>query len=74
MILPPSHPQRLELNDEVHARPPEALAAPLRLTYLALLTDPARRDASYEAICDLARRSAGLGGEVAGFVREIRAA
>ena len=26
MILPASHPQRLELNDEVHARPPEALA------------------------------------------------
>ncbi|MBL6079112.1 DUF3422 domain-containing protein [Belnapia sp. T18] len=58
MILPPSHPQRLELNDEVHARPPEALAPPLRLSYLALLTDPARRDASWEAVCDLARRSA----------------
>ena len=58
MILPPSHPQRLELNDEVHARPPEALAAPLRLTYLALLADPARRDASFEAVADLARRSA----------------
>jgi uncharacterized membrane-anchored protein len=58
MILPPSHPQRLELNDEVHARPPEALAPPLRLSYLALLTDPARRDASFEAVCDLARRSA----------------
>ena len=58
MILPPSHPQRLELNDEVHARPPEALAAPLRLTYLALLADPTRRDASFEAVADLARRSA----------------
>jgi uncharacterized membrane-anchored protein len=58
MILPPSHPQRLELNDEVHARPPEALAPPLRLSYLALLTDPARREASFEAVCDLARRSA----------------
>ena len=58
MILPPSHPQRLELNDEVHARPSEALAPSLRVSYLALLTDPARRDASWEAVCDLARRSA----------------
>lgn len=58
MILPASHPQRLELNDEVHARPPEALEPGLRISYLALLTDPARRDASYDAVCDLARRSA----------------
>ncbi len=58
MILPPSHPQRLELNDEVHARPPEALAPGLRLSYLALLGDPAHREASWEAVCDLARRSA----------------
>jgi uncharacterized membrane-anchored protein len=33
------HPQRLALNDEVHARPPEQLSAPLRLTYLALFTN-----------------------------------
>lgn len=58
MILPPSHPQRLELNDEVHARPPEAMVPPLRLSYLALLTEPARRDASWEAVVELARRSA----------------
>ena len=58
MILPASHPQRLELNDEVHARPPEALAPSLRVSYLALLNDPARREASWEAVCDLARRSA----------------
>jgi len=58
MILPSSHPQRLELNDEVHARPPEALLPGTRISYLALLTDPARRDASYQAVCDLARRTA----------------
>lgn len=58
MILPPSHPQRLELNDEVHARPPEAMAPSLRVSYLALLTDPARREASWEAVCELAQRSA----------------
>ena len=58
MILPASHPQRLELNDEVHARPPEAMAPPLRISYLALLNDPARRDAAWEAVVALAQRMA----------------
>ena len=58
MILPGSHPQRLELNDEVHARPPEAMAPPLRISYLALLNDPARREASWEAVVALAQRMA----------------
>jgi uncharacterized membrane-anchored protein len=35
----PDHPQRLELNDEVHARPPMPLQAPANVSYLALLTD-----------------------------------
>jgi hypothetical protein len=34
MKLPANHPQRTELNDEVHARPPEPLVAPSRLSYL----------------------------------------
>jgi uncharacterized membrane-anchored protein len=58
MILPASHPQRLELNDEVHARPPEAMAPSLRISYLALLNDPARRDAAWEAVVALAQRMA----------------
>lgn len=58
VILPPSHPQRLELNDEVHARPPEAMVPPLRISYLALMMDPARREAGWEAVVELARRSA----------------
>jgi|OpeIllAssembly_1097287.scaffolds.fasta_scaffold24421_2 uncharacterized membrane-anchored protein len=56
MPLPPNHPLRLELNDEVHARPPEALSAPLRLSFLALYSDPARRDAEWEHLCNLLRR------------------
>lgn len=37
--MPPfDHPQRLELNDEVHARPAEAMRAPLRISSLALLS------------------------------------
>jgi uncharacterized membrane-anchored protein len=58
MILPGSHPQRRELNDEVHARPTEAMAAPLRISYLALLVEPAQREATWEAVVALARRSA----------------
>jgi uncharacterized membrane-anchored protein len=58
VILPASHPQRLELNDEVHARPPEAMAPSLRISYLALLNDPARRDAAWEAVVALAQRMA----------------
>lgn len=57
MSLPPSHPLRLELNDEVHARPPEALTPPCRISHLALLpAEGAPRDEAFEAMRDLARR------------------
>jgi uncharacterized membrane-anchored protein len=56
MILPPDHPQRVELNDEVHARPPEPLVAPTRVSYLALLCDAAQREAGWLAVCDLCRQ------------------
>jgi uncharacterized membrane-anchored protein len=42
-MLPPDHPLRGELNDEVHARPSDSLRAPLRVSYLALLTQPTAR-------------------------------
>jgi uncharacterized membrane-anchored protein len=56
MKLPANHPQRIELNDEVHARPPEPLVAPSRLSYLALLCDAEQREAGWLAVCDLCRR------------------
>jgi uncharacterized membrane-anchored protein len=56
MRLPPDHPLRLELSDEVHARPPEALCAPLRLTFLGLYSDPANRDREWELVSELAAR------------------
>lgn len=56
MQLPEDHPMRVELNDEAHARPPEALSAPLRLTFLALYSDPAQRDAEWDHLCALVRR------------------
>jgi uncharacterized membrane-anchored protein len=54
--LPSNHPLRLALNEEVHARPPEALSAPLRLTFLALYSDAALRQRECEHVGELARR------------------
>jgi len=56
MPLPSDHPLRIELNDEAHARPPEALAAPLRITFLALFSDATQREQEWEHVCALARR------------------
>lgn len=56
MLLPPDTPRRFELNDEVHARPPEALAVPTQLSYLALLCNAAQRDQAWRMVGDIARR------------------
>jgi len=56
MHLPPDHPLRAELSDEVHARPPEALNAPLRLTFLGLYSDASNRDREWELVAELAAR------------------
>jgi len=56
MPLPSDHPLRIELNDEAHARPPEALAPPLRITFLALYSDATQREQEWEHVCALARR------------------
>jgi uncharacterized membrane-anchored protein len=55
-LVPVDHPQRRELNDEVHARPPEALAAPLRLSFLALHSDWASRDREWQHVGALLER------------------
>ena len=54
-MLPPNHPQRLILADEVHARPPEPLDTPARATYIALLVDPEdrrREQAHLGSLCE----------------------
>jgi uncharacterized membrane-anchored protein len=56
MRLPNDHPQRLLLNDEVHARPPEALVSPLRISFLALFNDKSQREAEARPIFELAKR------------------
>ncbi len=54
--LPRDHPLRLELNDEVHARPPESLTAPLRISYVALLSAGAAREEGWAHVVALAKR------------------
>jgi uncharacterized membrane-anchored protein len=46
--LPPSHPQRRELNNEVHARPPESLVSPADVTLISMLSGAAARDADWQ--------------------------
>ncbi len=55
-MRPPDHPLRFALNDEVHARPPDALGTPLRLTYLALVSPWSNRDREWAQVAALARR------------------
>lgn len=59
IVRPADHPQRRELNDEVHARPPEPLVAPLRISYLALYSEWSERARQIEHVADLARRFGG---------------
>lgn len=56
MRIPSDYPQRFALNDEVHARPYEALQAPVRLSYLALIADYGMREREYELLAALAAR------------------
>jgi uncharacterized membrane-anchored protein len=43
-FLPDDHPERRALNDEVHARPPDNLEAPVRLSYLVLVGSGTRAE------------------------------
>ncbi|VWX62865.1 conserved hypothetical protein [Burkholderiales bacterium 8X] len=43
-MLPPDHPSRRTLAEEVHARPPEPLGTPCRATYVAVLIAPEDRE------------------------------
>jgi uncharacterized membrane-anchored protein len=55
-MLPPNHALRSELNDEVHARPSDSLRPPLRVSYLALLSESDARQEEWEHVRQLLRR------------------
>lgn len=58
--LPAWHARRVELNDEVHARPPEALVPPCSISYLALIPpEGAPGEQTLDAVRDLVRRVGG---------------
>ncbi|MDO8448526.1 MAG: DUF3422 domain-containing protein [Rhodoferax sp.] len=49
------HPQRAALHNEVHARPPQALAAPLAISHVVMACDAAQRNASRVHVATLLR-------------------
>jgi uncharacterized membrane-anchored protein len=56
--LPPDHPDRFLLAEEVHARPPEPVDTPSRATYLAILVDVDERARERDHLAVLCRRFA----------------
>ncbi len=63
--MPTDHPLRAALHHEVHARPPEALQAPLSIVHWVMWADAATRQASREHLHALLT-GAGLPGPAAG--------
>jgi uncharacterized membrane-anchored protein len=57
-MLPPDHEQRVLLAEEVHARPPEAVRAPARASYVALLVDADDRERERQHLQRLCQRHA----------------
>lgn len=55
MPQPLAHPQRVALHNEIHARPPEAMTAPLAITHVVMAGDAAQREASRAHIAALLR-------------------
>ncbi|MGL4573703.1 MAG: DUF3422 family protein [Burkholderiaceae bacterium] len=54
--LPADHAERFILAEEVHARPSEALEAPVRASYLAVLVDPDARVSERNHLAALCER------------------
>jgi uncharacterized membrane-anchored protein len=55
MLLKKSHPQRVALHNEVHARPPEAMSPPLALSHIVMVGDAQAREASRAHVAALLR-------------------
>ena len=51
----PQHPHRAMLHNEIHARPPEAMTAPLAIAHIVMLADAAGREASRAHVAALLR-------------------
>ena len=53
--LPPAHPQRVALHNEIHARPPHALSPPVALSHIVMVCDADQREASRTHLAALLR-------------------
>ncbi len=54
-FLPPNHPERFALANEIHARPPSAMSTPGRITYAAVIVaveERGRELAHVAALCE----------------------
>ncbi len=49
------HPQRVALHNEIHARPPEAMTAPVAISHVVMVCDAQQRLASREHVAALLR-------------------
>ena len=49
------YPQRHVLHNEVHARPPEAMTAPVAISHLVMLANSAQRETSRQHVAELLR-------------------
>lgn len=52
---PTVHPQRMALHNEIHARPPEAMTAPLAISHVVMVADAQQREASRAHLAALLR-------------------
>ena len=52
---PSQHPQRVALHNEIHARPPAAISAPVALSHVVMLCDAEQRAASRAHVAALLR-------------------
>jgi len=50
-----THPQRVALHNEIHARPPESMDGPLAISHVVMLATAAQRDASRAHLAALLR-------------------
>lgn len=55
MIHATAHPQRVALHNEIHARPPEAMNAPLAISHMVMVCDAQQREASRAHVAALLR-------------------
>jgi uncharacterized membrane-anchored protein len=49
------HPARVALHNEIHARPPEAMTAPVAISHVVMVCDAEQRQASREHVATLLR-------------------